>query len=185
MQASFAHQRPTALAVADEVDDENARLIERRKLELAPCTPQRRLLVLVDLLLVGDQPVEVDVGVDLGQLAAIEVSRIDLEDLDDQRLDVLDVQVERDRLIGRERLLVGHREIEIDPLFQRLVLRGRQHGVPSLGIADAAYDLYLGKVVLQIEVIDVRLIGLRVGVVDEEVMQVAADQRLVVADRRQ
>ena len=47
-------------------------------------------------------------------------------------------------------------------------------------------DLRLGEQVPQVDVVDVRLELLRsTGVVDEEVLQVAADERLVGADRRQ
>ena len=90
-QFSLADQGPAAPAVADEVDDVDTRFGQRGELEMPPHPPQRRLLVLVGFFLIGDQPVQVDVGVHFRQVLAIEVLRVDLEHLDNQRADVLDL----------------------------------------------------------------------------------------------
>ena len=101
-QPSLADQRPRTAAVPDEIDHVHARLAELRELKLARHAAQRGLVVRVCLFDIRHQPVEVDVGIDLAQRVAVVVLRVDLEDLHDQRADVLDVQVQRDRLIGPE-----------------------------------------------------------------------------------
>ena len=82
--------------------------------------PQRRLFRLVDLLGVRHEPVEVDIGVDLAELRAVEVRRVHLEHLHQQGRGILDEEFELHRLIGREvgdtvtvRTPKGQREYEI------------------------------------------------------------------------
>ena len=82
-QLALADHGPAALAVADEVDHVDARLRQLRELKMPAHAPQRRLRILVGLFLVGHQPIEVDVRVDVRLVLAIEVGRVDLVDLDD------------------------------------------------------------------------------------------------------
>ena len=116
---------------------------------------------------------------------AIVILGIDLEDAHDQRFDVLDVQVETDRIARREEFGIGRNKVEIDPVLQCLVSIRREQRVPLLGLAQPIHDLRFGQIVPQIDIADERLVGRRHRFVDKEVMEVAADQRLVVSNRRQ
>ena len=183
-QLALSHQRPAGPPVADVLDHVRARLVKFGELERPRHAADRGLGVLDDLLAVGHQAVELDVGVDLAPVGAIVVHRVDLEDLDDQRLDVLDVQAEGDRLFDAEQLLVGEGEVQVHALVEGLEV-ARMFGVPLLGIAQAQNGLGFGEHGAEVRVAHVRLVG-RVGLLRrEEMHQVAADQRLVVARRRQ
>ena len=184
-QPTLADHGAAALAAADEVDHVNAGLVQFGELEMPPHSPQRRFGVREGRFLIGHQPVQVDVGVHFAQVGAVVVPRVDLEHLDDQRADVLDVQVQADRRFGGEQPLVVERKVEVHAFLQGLVLGGRQQRVPLLAFAQSVHDLRFRELAFQVGVEDERLVGFVVRRVDKEVLQVAADQRFVVAHRRQ
>jgi len=66
-----------------------------------------------------------------------------------------------------------------------LVLGRGQHGRPLLGVADAGKQLGLGEDFLQVGVLDELGVGLVRVLLDEEVLQVRPDERLIPADGRQ
>ena len=124
-QLSFANQRPAAAAIADEIDNVHARLLQFRELEATTDSVERGVVVSVRGLAVRDQSVEIHVGVHLAQLLRIEVPRVNLEHLHNQRANILDVQIERNRLIRREGRAVGRIEFNLDSLLELLEQFGR------------------------------------------------------------
>ncbi len=146
---------------------------------------QRRLLVRIGLLFVGHEAVEIDIRPDLLEILAIEVLGVDLKDLDNQRVDVLHVDIQSDWVVGTQFGLVRIGEIEVDPVLELLVHFRRKHRVEFFGVPQAVDDLRLGKDLLEILIVDVRRVGRIVVSVDEEVLQIASHERLVVADNRQ
>ena len=56
---------------------------------------KRGLVVCVGLLIVGHEAVEIDLGANFMRVLSIEILCVDLEDFDNQRVDILDEQVER------------------------------------------------------------------------------------------
>ena len=184
-QLALADHGSAALAVADEVDDIHARLGQLRKLKTPAHAPQRRLGILVCLLLVGHQPIEVHVRVHVRLVLTVEVGRVDLVDLDDQRLHVLDEQLQADGIFGGEPRLVGLGKVQVDAILQGLVLGGRQHRRPLLALAQAVDDLGLGERAFQIQVVHPRRVRFGGRLRDEELLQVAPHQRLVVSHGRQ
>ena len=119
------------------------------------------------------------------KILAIEILRVHLEHFDDQRIDIFYIEIERDRVVRGEFGLVREREIEVDAVLELLIHLGRQHRIQLLGISQAIDDLRLGEQVLEILVVDVGEISFVIVGIDEKVLQVAADQRLVVADDRE
>ena len=111
-----------------------------------------RLAVGNGSLEIWDQAVEIDVGVHLATLGSIVVQRVDLEDLHDQCLDVLDVQLEFDRIVGSEQSCVGGNEVQVDPLLELLVLFGRQQCRPTGRVVLARDDLRLGEELLEVAI---------------------------------
>src|SRR5207302_1509673 len=123
-----------------------------------------------------------DVGVHVTLVSAIEVERIDLEDLDQQAGDVLDMQIEPHRFLGGEISLVGGREINVDTLLELAEKFRRQLRCPLLGVAQPVDDLGLREQALEVNVIDIGLKLLeRIGR-SQKVQEVATDQLFVVAD---
>jgi hypothetical protein len=88
-------------------------------------------------------------------------------------------------LTNRSSRTVGGGEVEVHPLLEPAELLGRQLGGPLVRLARAVLDLGFREQVPQVDVVDVRLELLRGVGRGQEVLEVAADQRLVVADRRQ
>ncbi len=185
-QPALLHQRPASLARADELDHVHAAPRKLRELKRAPHAPQRGLGVLVGLLLVGDQPVEIQRKRHRLANLLVVLQRVDAIDLHDQRLDVLDVHVQLDLLIRPEILGVGRREVQVHALGQGLVLGRGQHGRPLLGVARAGKKLRLSEDFLQVAVLDELGVGQPGVLLDEEVLEVRPDERLIAAaDRRQ
>ena len=152
---------------------------------MPPHAAQRGFFIGVSLLLVGHQAVEVHVGANLGQMLAIIVLGVDLEHLHDQRVDILDIQIQSNRILGPELGLVRVGKINIDPLFQLLVLLRGQHGKQLLVVPQAVDDLHFGKLLFQILIADVRGEYLIVGGIQQKMLQIAPHQGLVVAHHRQ
>ena len=94
------------------------------------------------------------------RFCAIVVARVDLEHLDDQRADVLDVQVQADRIFGGEQPLVVEGEVQVDAFLQGLVLGGRQQRVPLFAFAQSVDDLRFRELAFQVRVEDERLVRL-------------------------
>ena len=105
--------------------------------------------------MIGDQAIEFDVGIHLAAIASIEVLRVDFVDLDDQLVDVLDEQVELDWILVAEDLRIGGCKVEINAVFQLLVLGGRKQRVPLLGISQPLRDFGFGENLLQVLVANV------------------------------
>jgi hypothetical protein len=145
----------------------------------------------VRLLAVGDEAVEIEVGVELALLGLEEVERVQLENLHDELRRVFDDDIERDVVAGQELRGVGGGEFDVHAVFELLKLRGRDERGPALRIADAVGDERLGEDGLEPGV--AHMLGprgeeLRRGGVGfgggEEVEEVVADEFFVVADGR-
>ncbi len=148
-------------------------------------TPQGRFRVVVRLFDVGDQSVEIDIGVNFLVVLAVKIVCIDFIHFDDQRRHVLDVQIDPDRIVNGEILSVSHREIDIDALFQLLKLFRWQPRRPLLCIPKAMHDLRLGKRLLEVGIVNVRGVRLVSHFGQKEMLQIAAHKRFIISDRRQ
>ena len=93
------------------------------------------------------------------------------------------MQVELHRVIGCEDLLVGECEVEIDSFFELLILSRGQHRVPLFRFSQTVDDFGLSEIVFEVDVVDVRFVWFEGVFVDKEVVQVAAHQRFVIANR--
>ena len=92
------------------------------------------------------------------------------------------MELEADALVRAIERLVRRGELDIDPFLQRLVLGRGQHGIPLLHVADPVDDLGLREDFLDVFVPQIGGVG-RVGVLlHEEVLEIAADEGLVVLD---
>ena len=136
-QVALRNEGPTALPVPDELDDVDATLVQFGEIELPLGAQHGGILVLEDPLPGRGQTVQVDRGVDGLEVSAVEVEGIDLESLHQERVDVLDGELELHRFVRLEELLVVCGEIEIYPVLEGVDRNRGQHGVPLLGISDA------------------------------------------------
>ena len=82
-------------------------------------------------LAVRHEAVEREVGVELALVGEEIRERVDLVDFHDELRRVLDEKVERHVVGGREERRIRQREIDIDPVFQRLKSRRRKQRRPS------------------------------------------------------
>ena len=119
-QSPLLHQHAAAPATSDEIQDVDPRTAQLGKLEMTPDPTEGGLLVGVSLFVPGHQAVEFDAGVDRFAGLSVVVPGVDLENLDDQRLHVLDVQVDGDRVLGPIGSNPGGSKSKIDPLLQGL-----------------------------------------------------------------
>ena len=142
----------------------------------------RRLLVGGGLFVVGNEAIEVDVGPDLLKSLAIGVLGIDLKHLHDQRVNVLDVEVEAHNLVGTEFGLVREGKVEIDAILDRLVIGRRKERIPRLRVTEPADDFRFGEGVLEVVREDVGRVRVVVGRIDKKMIEIASHERLVVAD---
>ena len=117
-QVALRDECPTALPVADELDDVDATLVQFGEIELPLGSQHGGILVLEDPLPGRRQTVQVDRGVDGLEVSAVEVEGVDLEGLDQERVDVLDGELELHRLVRLEELLVVGGEIEVYPVLE-------------------------------------------------------------------
>ena len=116
---------------------------------------------------VADRPSKL-IAVSRFQVSAVEVEGIDLESLHQERVDVLDGELELHRFVRLEELLVVCGEIEIYPVLEGVDRNRGQHGVPLFGIAEASRQLGFCEQRLQVIVpheLDETLVVL---VLDEE-----------------
>jgi hypothetical protein len=109
----------------------------------------------VRLLAVGDEAVEIEVGVELALLRLEEVERVELENLHDELRRVFDDDIERDVIARQELRRVRGGEFDVHAVFERLKLGGRDERGPALRIADAIRDERLGEDGLEPGVADV------------------------------
>ena len=133
-QIAFMNQGAAAFSIADEFHNEDSSLVQfgESKLPLRPF--HGSILVIQHALPSGGQSVQVDGGVDWLQVAAVEIEGVDLEYLDQQGLDVLDRQLQLDRLVCLEKAFIVGRKVKIDPIFKGFHCPGRKHGIPFFGI---------------------------------------------------
>ena len=194
MQPPLADQCPAVLAVTDEIDHIHAGLVglgydglARRigQLNGDRCATQRIVRSRNRVLEVGDQTVEVDVGIDLLQVVLVEVDGVDFVHLDQQRRHILGEHFELDRITGQEDRLVGECKVDVHAILDRLESFGGQHGGPFLGIACTECQLHLGQQPVEIRIEDVRLVRLDAVLFCEVVQKVTADERFVLLDNRQ
>ncbi len=184
-QLTLADHGTTVLPVADEVNHVHAGLGQFRKLEVPRHPTDRWLLILEGLFGVRHQTIQIDVRIHLPLILLIEVEGVDFVDLHDQCRHVLHVQIDANRVFGRQAAAIGVGKIEVHALFQLDVLLGRQHRRPLFRIAQSEHDLGLGKRVLEIGVVQIFLVRFERGLREEEMLQVTAHQGLVIADGRQ
>ncbi len=144
-QPAAPDERAAAAPPAHEVDHVQPRPRELREREPPAHPPDRRVGVVEPQLVVGEQALEREVGVDLGQGVDIQPLGVELVDLHQQGGDVLHVELERDLGVGREPLGVGRRQLELDPPLQLGHLRRLEQGVPALGVAPPVEQLHLGE----------------------------------------
>ena len=119
-QSPLANQGPAAATVANEVNNIHARFTQLWKIKLARHAAQRRFIVGKGLLNIGDQAIQIDVGVDFFQLVTIVVTSVDLKNFHDQCTDVLDVHVQLHGFIWCKLSLVCRGKVDLNPLFQCL-----------------------------------------------------------------
>ena len=86
--------------------------------------PQRGFVIDQSFFLVGHQSVEIDVRVDVTIEVTIEIRGVDFKDFDDQRVDVFDLQIQRDGFISRVANLVRWIKVEIDARIQAVLADG-------------------------------------------------------------
>src|SRR5215207_8800901 len=110
-----AHQRAAAAAATDELNDPRASApFERRELKVLPGTFEMPDLDLARLFAVGDEPIEVQIRVQLPLLREEEIEGIYLVDFDEQLRRVLDRHIERHVGARSKELRIGLRELDID-----------------------------------------------------------------------
>ncbi len=179
-QRSLADEGPAGLAAADEVDDVDPVAVDGGELEGLAVAAQRGLLILVRAGVGGDQPVQVDARVHFLPGRAVVVLGVDAIDLDQQLLDVLEVNGELDGLVDGELFLVGEGEVDVNPVLELAVVLGAQHRVPLLHVAQPGQHLGLREDLLQVRLVDQFGVRLEGVFFQEEVVEAAADQGLVV-----
>ena len=193
MVLAGADEGAAAAAAADEFDDPGpAFAFEVGEGEFLPCARERAAIEAVRLLAVGDEAVEIEVGVELALLRLEKVERVELENLHDELRRVFDDHIERDVIARQELWGVCGRKFDVHAVFERLKLRGRDERGPALGIADAIRDQRLGEDGLQPGVADVLgprgeecwSSGVLFRLGGEEVEEVVADKFFVVVDGR-
>ncbi len=182
LQPSLPDEGPAALTIADEIDDIHPGTIELGELKPAGDPAGRRVVVLERLLGTGDEAVEIDVGVDLPAMLSVVARGVDFEDTNDQRGDIFDRQLERDRLPDRELHRVGRQKGEVDAVLELLILRGREQTGPLFRSSQTAGDLGLGKHLPEIDIVDEWLEFPCVRSLPEERQQELAYQAFIVAD---
>ena len=181
-ESTLADEHAAALAVANEVDDPGPASLQLGKLKPSQQLSLRRLAVGECPFEVWDQSVEVDVGVQFTNLVAVVVQRIEFEDLDDQRVDVLDFEFERNVVVGVERGGIGGDEVDIDSFLQQPVLPGSEQRGELCGVALSGQDLRFGEDLFEVVVREVGSERLVAVFFAEEVFQVLANQGFVVAN---
>ena len=145
-QAALSDHCAARDAVADELDDVDTRILQRVETERATHTPHRRLRGLHDLLLVGDEAIEIDRRVDVLALLAKVGRRVDAVELHEQHRHVLDVDL--DECVGRgvEPLRLRRRKREFDALQEALVtLWVFEQRIPARHVSLPREQLGLGK----------------------------------------
>ena len=181
----LSQKRPARPAVADEINHIHPRLRELRKIDVANAPQQRVVVRLDDKLHRRRQAIEGEVGVDLPELLEIMAKSVDLEDPHRELRNVFHSQIEGHRCIGPERGQIRGEKLDVDPVAEGPVGRRAEDCRMALLRAAAAGQLRLGKQPGEIIPFDQWDKLPRVGGVSEEVGQERADERLVVADRRQ
>ena len=186
VESALADDGPAALAASDEFDDPySAPVFDLGKLEIAGDPALRSLLVVEGTFVVGDQPVEVEVGTDLGAVLEVVIEGVHLKDLHDQGLHVLEVNAEADFVADTEVFRIVGIELDVDPILQGLELAGAQQGGPTLGVTDPVDDLGFGKDRLEPALLEVGSVGLVVSGFPEEMKEIVPDDRFVGAGRGQ
>jgi len=181
-QSALADDRAAALAVADDLDDIDAAVVDAGELERALDLAIGRLVARIHLLFVGYEPVEVDVGIDLALVLAVIGAGVHFENLHDQCAHVLGPHRHLGRVAHAVAFPVGGVELDSHALFELLEVAGRQPSRPFFKIANTVQDLRLGKHPLQvvlIEEFDIRLVRL---LRNEEVLEIVAHEPLVIRD---
>ena len=155
MPLAGADEGAAAAAAADEFDDPGpAFAFEVREGEFLPRAAKWAAFEGVRLLAVGDEAVEIEVGVELTLLGLEEIERVELENLHDELRRVFDDHIECDVVARQELRRVRGGEFDVHAVFECLKLRGRDERGPALGTADAICDESLGKDGLQPGVAD-------------------------------
>ena len=186
VEAALADDGPAALAASDEFDDPySAPVFDLGKLEIAGNPALRGLLVIEGAFVVGDQPVEGEVGADLGAVLEVVIEGVHLKDLHDQGLHVLEVNAEADVVADPELFRIAGIKLDVDPVLQGLELAGAQQGGPTLGVTDPVDDLGFGKDRLEPALPEIGSVGLVVFGFPEEMKEIVPDDRLVSADGSQ
>ena len=183
-QGAFAHENPATDAVADELDHVDAPFLQLRESEGAGDPPHGRFLELYGSFTGGGEAVQLDARVDLLALAQVVVEGIDLELLDQKRLDVLGPKGNLHLFTRGEAFLVGVGEVEIHAVLEGLHLARAQHGVPLLRISQTRSQLGLGEDFLEVVVAHVFYETVVILVLKKEMEEMGADEGIVVADSR-
>jgi hypothetical protein len=179
------YQGAAAFAVADEFDDVSAAALEFRELEGARDTALGRLLVLNTALRGGYQSVEVEGQIQRLAGLAVIIEGIDLIDFHQEGGHVLDEGGEFHDGVGADQVGIVRGEIDVHPLLEAPVfVRGEQRR-PLLRVAYAVDDLRLGEQAFEEVVADPGAVFVVVCGLAEEVQQILADERFLVADRGQ
>ena len=183
-QLALVDDRAAGDAAADEVDDVGARPAQLGQVEDPAHAPHRRLVVLVALFEVGDDPVELDGRVDRLLTLDVVAEAVDLEHLDEQVLHVLGLDGQLHRFVRAEDLGHRRREPELDPRLDLLEPRRVvQQRVPALGVADPREQLGLGEHALEPALVEVVAVSCDAVLAREELLQARAHEAAVVLDR--
>ena len=111
--------------------------------------------------------------------------RVDLVNLHDHLRRILHEHVDRHRIGGRVLRFVSRGKLHVHAILERLERGGREQRGPLLRVADAIDDLRLGEDRLEPRVFHERRVGVIRLLGREQVEEVIAHHRLVVADRRE
>ena len=185
-QRALVDHRAARHAVANELDDVDARLPQRVELECTAHAANRRLRELGDLLLVGNESIEIDRRVDGLALVAQVCGSVDAIQLHEQHRHVLDVDLDRGGCIRREARRLRRRKRQLHAVDDLLVARRvLEHRVPPRHIAFAAQQLGLGEQALHpICAHEGRPLVERVRG-REQLLEARANDAIVAADARQ
>ena len=118
VQLALANQRPARLPVADEIDDVGAGLRELIERECAAHAPDGRRVVRERLFHVGNQPFEVDGGVDPALRSLVNTHGVNPVDLDHEAGNVFYVEFDVRVLVPLEISPVPRCKIQIHTALQ-------------------------------------------------------------------
>ena len=176
-------ERATAATVSNQIDDEDSPALEFGKLK-SPFDSAHGCGVNIESAFpCGRESVQGECGVDGFEVAAVVVESVDPVDLDEQLLDVLGGNFERNKVLRSVEGFVLGQEIDVDAILKPLNGRSSQNGKPLFGVTNAIDQLGFCQKGFEIAVREVVNKAVDVLIFPEKVQEVVFDQGLFIIKR--